>query len=137
MLESLNPLFKLLSHSPATTQKEISKLKKAFPNMPTEYVDLMQEATEIELKSRDGQYMRIWAPSGCLEMDAGYEISSRINGAIPIGDDGGGRVIFYMDGEQGHGLYYDDYGNLNRADAVFIGPSLRALLQEATGLKAF
>jgi hypothetical protein len=67
----------------------------------------------------------------------GYGISKRIAGAIPIGDDGGGRVIMYMNGKEGYGLYHVGYGDLDEEDAIFIASNLTALLEQAAGIELF
>jgi hypothetical protein len=70
-------------------------------------------------------------------MDEGYDISNRINGVIPIGDDGEGKVIFYMRGKRGDGLYHVSYGDLDAEDAVFAAPNLTAFLQHGVGMDSF
>ena len=55
-------------------------------------------------------------------------------GAIPIGDNGGGEVIFYADGSNGFGLYQVKYGNLDLEDATWIAPDLEALLYRGEGI---
>ncbi len=122
MLTSLNKEFKILARQPAATRSQLVQLNAHFPSIPREYLDLAGEATELELQHQQGQYLRIWGPDGCIEMDNGYGISQRIVGAIPIGDDGGGKVILYMDGKEGFGLYHVGYGDLDAEDAVFTAP---------------
>jgi hypothetical protein len=56
---------------------------------------------------------------------------------MPIGDDGGGQVIFYLDGQHGFGLYHVGYGNLGEEDAIWIAASLKELLCEAKGVDSF
>ena len=68
-------------------------------------------------------------------MDEGYGIQKRIPGAFPIGDNGGGHLIFYQDGEHGRGLYQVGYGDLDGADAVFVAVSLTDTLTKATGIE--
>ena len=61
-----------------------------FESLPQEYVDLVREATEIEVKHHNGQYIRVWGPMGCIEMDEGYGIRQRILDAMTEVD------IFYF-----------------------------------------
>ena len=70
-------------------------------------------------------------------MDHAYGISKRIAGAIPIGDDGGGKVIFYMNGKKGFGLYHVGYGDLDAEDATFAAPNLSALFELGAGVDTF
>lgn len=137
MLSSLDKGFRVLASQPAASSTQVSQLKGRYPSVPDEYVTLVGEATEIELQHQNGQYLRIWGPDGCVEMDNGYDISKRIAGAIPIGDDGGGKVIFYMNGKMGFGLYHVGYGDLDAEDAIFAAPSLSALLEQAVGIASF
>ena len=137
MLASLDKTLKVLASQPPASKSQVSMLQRTYPSVPDEYLKLVKEATEIELQHQGGQYVRIWGPDGCIEMDSGYNISKRIAGAIPIGDDGGGKVIFYMNGDKGFGFYHVGYGDLDAEDAVFAAPSLSAFLEHAVGLNAF
>lgn len=137
MFHSLHASFQLLAHEAAAGTAELASLEKHFGSVPQEYVDLVLAATQIELAHSSGQYIRIWAPATCIEMDDGYGIRKRLPGAIPIGDDGGGQVIFYRDGKHGFGLYHVGYGNLDPDDEVWIAPSLTALLTQAIGIQQF
>ena len=56
---------------------------------------------------------------------------------LAIGDDEGGKVIFYAEGKEGFGLYLVGFGNLDLDDAVYIAPSLEALLIEGIGAEIF
>ena len=137
MLKSLNKNFTVLASLPAATQSQLMQMSGHFPSVPDEYLDLVGEITELELQHENGQYLRIWGPDGCIEMDNGYYVSKRIAGAVPIGDDGGGKVIFYMNGREGFGLYHVGYGDLDAEDAIFTAPSLLALLEQAIGIDTF
>ena len=137
MLSSLDGSFTILASQPAASIAQVLRLKGRYPSIPDEYLTLVGEATEIELRHQGGQYLRIWGPDGCIEMGDGYDISKRIAGAIPIGDDGGGKVIFYMNGSTGFGLYHVGFGDLDAEDAIFAAPSLRALLEQSVGIESF
>lgn len=137
MLKSLHASLKILASSPPASATQISSLTAYFGAVPTEFVELVNEATEVELQHSSGQYIRIWGPAGCLEMDEAYGIRRRIPGAFPIGDDGGGQVIFYQNGNRGFGLYHIGYGNLDGNDATFIAPTLTDLLKGGVGVESF
>lgn len=137
MLASLNQRFRLLAKEKPAAATEASRLSRRFPSVPNEYIELVGEATELEVQHDNGQYLRIWGPIGCIEMDDAYGISKAIAGAIPIGDDGGGKVIFYYEGKQGFGLYHVGFGNLSSGDCVFTAPSLVDLLENAVGVNSF
>ena len=120
-----------------SSQAEINAAVTHFGSLPQEFVDLVREATEIEVQHQNGQYIRIWGPLSCIEMDEGYGVRQRIPDAIPIGDDGGGQVLFYAHGGRGYGLYYVGYGNLDRDDAIWIAATLDDLLTNSNGIESF
>lgn len=109
-------------------------MKSHFGHVPPDYLAFAAKATELELQHCSGQYIRIWGPIGCMEMDEAYGIRARIADAFPIGDDGGGQVIFYR---QGMGLYRVGFGDLDAEAARRVAPDLRSLLQECTGIDSF
>lgn len=137
MLSSLDKGFKILARQPAASSTQVAQLKGRYPSVPDEYVTLVGEATDIELQHQHGQYLRIWGPFWCMDMDDGHEISKWIPGAIPIGDDGGGKAICYMNGKKGFGLYHVGYGCLDVEEAIFVASSLSALLEQAVGIATF
>lgn len=70
-----------------------------YGELPPGYADLVRDATNIELDF-EGRYLRIWDPATCIDQDEGYEISTRMPGAVPFGDDGVGRsaAVLYRSG---------------------------------------
>jgi hypothetical protein len=133
MMEQLHDSFHILATRTGASDSDMRLLGSQFAAVPAEYLKLVREVTEIELKHKDGAYLRIWGPAGCLEMDKAYSIQRRIPGAIPIGDNGGGRVILYRPAVAGTTLHLADYGDLDRDDLVMLAPSLTELLTKATG----
>lgn len=134
MLDSIHEKFNVLDHQGAASEKELQQLTASFPHTPADYLELANEATEIEMQWDGTQYLRLWGPSGCLEMDEAYGIGNRIQGALPIGDNGGGGALLYMEGNNGWGLYKVSFGDLDREDAVWVASSLRKLLFEGEGI---
>ena len=137
MLNRISTSFKVLSKGSPATQEQVDAAVKHFGGLPQEFIDLTREATEVEIQHQGGQYLRIWGQAGCMEMDEGYGIRKRIPNALPIGDDGGGQVLFYGHGNQGEGLYHVGYGNLDLSDAIWIAATLVELLENAKGIEAF
>lgn len=137
MIKSIHSSLQILASAPPAGANEVTLLQKYFGAIPTDYLQLVSEATEIELHHANGQYLRIWGPIGCIEMDEGYGIRQRIPGAVPIGDDGGGQVIFYQRGKQGFGLYHVGYGNLDGDDAIWMAPTLTIFLTKCVGIESF
>jgi hypothetical protein len=137
MFEQLNPMFRVLASGPAAMADQVMEVELHFGHIPPDYRALFEEVTELELQHHNGQYIRIWGPLGSKEMDQGYGIRARIPDAFPIGDDGGGNVIFYHEGARGPGLYHVGYGNLSSEDAVWMAPGLPSLLEECSGIDSF
>ena len=135
-LSQIHQHFKLLQYQRRADAAEIDQLVAKYPHVPTDYLELVSDATEIEMGWQGGQYLRVWNPAGCVEMDEGYGFSERIEGAIPLGDNGGGGALVYMEGERGWGLYLVDYGNIGRSEAKWIAVSLSSLLIEGEGIES-
>lgn len=137
MLDIIDSSFKLLAKGAPATQEQINAAVEYFGSLPQEFIDLAREATEVELQHLNGQYVRIWGPLGSIDMDEGYGIRLRIPDAIPIGDDGGGHVLFFSHGKQGDGLYHVGYGNLDLDDAIWIADTLGSFVVNAKGIETF
>ena len=118
------------------SERELDDLVARYPHIPPEYVELVSDATEIELEWQGRQYLRVWNPEGCIDMDAGYGFSERIEGAIPVGDNGGGRALVYLEGERGWGLYLVGYGAIDRSEAKWVAASLSNLLGTGEGIES-
>jgi hypothetical protein len=134
MLDELNAVFTILANGPPASLEQIEVCQNRFQDVPREYVELISEVTELEIQHQNGEYVRIWGPIGAVEMDIGYNICKRIPGAIPIGDDGGGHVFIYANGISGRGLYRVGFGDLDLDDAVWIAPTLAAMLIDGVGI---
>jgi len=129
--------FRVLAAESAASRADKEALCRHFENATEEYLELIDEATNIELEHADGQYLRFWGPSLCIEMDVGYGMRKRMGNIFPIGDDGGGRVIFYGKGKNGQGLHFVGYGDLDIEDATFFSTSLEQFLRTADGIEKF
>jgi hypothetical protein len=133
MLKKLNPGFAILAHEPAATAKDVDKLVAHFGDVPADYLELVQTMTEVEFEYKTGQYLRIWSPSGCQQMDEDYEIRENLPGAFPLGDDGG-ALLYFHDGTQGPGIYIVDFGVLDTEGSTWVATSLSAILEEGSGM---
>lgn len=137
MLNRILSSWHTLASGPPAGATDVRSVQEYSGAVPADYLELVKEATEIELRHASGQYMRIWGPAGCIEMDEGYSIRRQIPGALPIGDDGGGRVILHQSGKQGFGLYHVGYGNLDGDDAIWIAANLTDFLTRCVGIESF
>lgn len=131
------PHFQLWERPPLVPPDEIAHFVAHFGEVPKEYLDVIAGGADLELRHTSGQYVRIWRPSGCVELDEANEVQKYLPGALPIGDDGGGKMIFYASGKDGLGLYLVGFGNLGIKDAVWIAPTLRSLLDDGVGIDSF
>ena len=132
--ELVGPDYRVLAHRPAADPADVRRMVRHFGSAPDDYLRLIVNGTEIELEHRSGQYVRVWGPGGCMELDEAYRIREQMPGAVPIGDDGG-RILLYFLGDRGWGLYLAGWGNLGREDAVWVGPSLERLLRHGEGIE--
>lgn len=135
MLDKLSSSYHFFGMQLPATDTDIERCRRHFSMLPSEYEELVREGTEIELEHRNGRYLRIWGPLGCIEMDEAYEITQRMPNTFPIGDCGGCDLIFEANGNRGPGIYYATYGDLDLREAVWIAPSLRSVIEQGTGIE--
>jgi len=124
-----------VSH-PAATPEAVNKLINfSSIEVPAEYIEIVQAATEIEISVRNEKYIRIWSPEGCIEMNESYNIQNFIPNSLAIGDDEGGNALLYMTGNNGFGIYLTGFGDLDADDASFVSSSLQELLIDGVGVE--
>ncbi len=128
--------FKVHSFDSASTEEELADYRRTYKEVPDEYPTLISSATEIELTHQCGAFLRIYGAAEAIEMDEGYSISENLHGAIPIGDDGNSRAVFYWHGDKGNGLYVCPYGSLFPEDTTFVASSLLSLVRDGVGVTA-
>jgi hypothetical protein len=87
MLERLHPEVRILPRAEGATKEALAALTARCPGLPESFLRLFAEATELELSYR-GICLRLYGPTGCLEMDEAYSISRSVPGAITVGDNG-------------------------------------------------
>ncbi len=125
---------KILAASPPASEADIQLARARYGELPADYVELVRYATQLEMLFDDEQYLRVWGPLGTIDQDDGYSISKRIRGAIPFGDDGGGRFLFFGVGDRGQGVYLCGYGSIAQEDAIWIATSLSELLTDPASI---
>ena len=134
ILDRLNASFSVSAKESPATKSGIERLKgfSGF-EVPSDYLDLVRVATEVEFNIEGKAHMRIWGPDGCIEMNEAYSIQQFIPQSLAIGDDEGGRAILFMSGVQGFGLYLTGFGDLDPESARYISSSLERLLVDGEG----
>lgn len=135
-LSQLHRHFNLMQYRRRATSGEIDQLVARYPHIPAEYLELSGDATELELQWQGDKYIRVWEPGGCTDMDEGYGFSKYIEGAIPVGDNGGCDALVYMEGGRGWGLYLVSYSSIERSEAKWIAASLSHLLMKGEGIES-
>jgi len=135
----LHNKFRLDVYKPASNNSDISEMKNHFKDItiPDEYIVFVSQMAEAEILVMGESYIRIWGAAGCVEMNDVYNIQKYIPNSLAIGDDEGGKVILYVSGQNGYGLYQVGFGNLDANDAEFISPSLTELLIYGVGADNF
>ncbi|MDI7662061.1 SMI1/KNR4 family protein [Cronobacter universalis] len=131
----LNKIFRLDTYTEASERKDIDALKDYFKgiSIPEDYLNFINQMSEAEILVLEEVYLRIWGAKGCLEINKEHLVQKYIPKSFAIGDDEGGQIIFYAEGNKGYGLYKVGFGNLDINDAEFIAPSLRSLLIDGVG----
>ena len=136
VLTELNEIYRIDASNNASDEREIADLI-AFSSIkvPSEYLELIREHTEVEINVQDQRYIRIWGAKGCIEMNEAYLIQKYIPDSLAIGDDEGGHAILYAEGQNGFGIYAIGFGDLDIDDMIFIAKSLKDMLISANGVE--
>ncbi|WP_377887532.1 SMI1/KNR4 family protein [Alkalihalobacillus sp. R86527] len=135
ILNNLSDSFNIDSSQIPSTEEEINKLKEFCTiNVPLDYIELIREATEIEMNVDNKMYIRIWGALGSIEMNEAYNIQQYIPASLAVGDDEGGRALIYLNGKSGYGLYLIGFGDLDIEGAEYVAPSLEELLTRNYGI---
>ena len=133
MLERLHESFSVAASEPPSPRAELEALQ-AFAaarglRVPDEYLALVRQATEVELLVEGRGCLRIWSAAGVVELNEAYGVQTAMPRALAIGDDEGGNALAYLEGSEGAGLYRFAFADPDPAEAVYLAPSLVALLQ--------
>ncbi|MBY8914852.1 SMI1/KNR4 family protein [Bacillus sp. YC2] len=136
LLNKISSRFSVDAKEAAATEEEIKALTGfSSINVPSDYLDIVSEATEVEINVAGEKYIRIWSPAGCVDMNEAYEIQDYIPNSLAVGDDEGGNALIYFEGTEGFGLYIVGFGDLDADEAVKVAPSLNDLLIQDTGIE--
>ncbi|MBO2946263.1 SMI1/KNR4 family protein [Paenibacillus sp. F411] len=135
ILDNISSMYTIDSRKSPSKEEEIKALLDfSTIDVPTEFIEINQLASDIEINVSDQMYIRIWGASGCLEMNEAYEVQKYLPNSIAIGDDEGGGALIYLEGKDGFGIYYTRFADLDIEEAVKITPSLTELLVNNVGL---
>ncbi|MBL8856414.1 MAG: SMI1/KNR4 family protein [Planctomycetaceae bacterium] len=125
-----------VSNSPST-DLELQELRNfsRIP-LPTDYVELIEQGSEIEILVDNRMYIRIWGARVCIEMNKAYSIQNCLGDSLAIGDNEGGSALVLVPSNDGirAGIYLIDFGCLDIDEGVFIAGSLSDLLINEVGV---
>lgn len=136
ILDRISNLYRIDTQQFPSKEEEIEALKKFSQiDIPKDYIEIIQFATDVEISVSDQMYFRIWGASGCIELNEAYEVQKYLPHSLAIGDDEGGGALIYLYGKDGFGLYHNRFEDLDIEEAVKIAPSLTELLVNNIGVK--
>ena len=135
ILDNISSMYTIDARKSPSKEEEIKALLDfSTINVPTEFIEIIQLASDIEINVSDQMYIRIWGASGCIEMNEAYEVQKYLPNSIAIGYDEGGGALIYLQGKDGFGIYYTRFADLDIEEAVKIAPSLTELLVNNVGV---
>ena len=123
MLEQLNSEFRLVDHKPPSlialqTLREERRISEQL-------AELYREVGEFDVEGPNPRYFRIWPAGEILEIDDAYGVSKALPGAVPIGSDGGGKLIVM----RGEAVFSVGYGALAESSLHPLAASLEEFLR--------
>lgn len=125
------------SSEPPSTPDEINSLHQySRIQIPDEFINLISQATEIELMSSDCCF-RIWGASGCIEMNQAYDIQKYIPDSLAIGDNEAGSILTYAQKNGSSALYLISLSNLDMNDAVLVSKTLNEVIFQGKNIHLF
>lgn len=144
MLTTMDRRFALRASRPPASDEDIERLR-AFAGalgaeLPADFVDLIREATEVEIAVEGRDSLRFWSPTRMLELNEAYEMPRLVPGAIAVGDIGE-DVLVLMAAARAPGVYRlvfadpDELEYLARslADLVAVKTDLGSLFRAGQG----
>jgi len=135
ILDNISSMYTIDAKKSPSKEEEIKALQDfSTIDVPTEFIEIIQLASDIEINVSDQMYIRIWGASGCIEMNEAYEVQKYLPNSIAIGDDEGGDALIYLQGKDGFGIYYTRFADFDIEEAVKIAPSLTELLVNNVGV---
>ena len=141
ILSNLYPSLKLAASEVPSTKEEIKALLGFSPiPVPPEYLQLIQQASELEigvdLGSRGYWFIRIYGAEGVIEMNKAYKVQKNLKQVLAIGDNEGGEMLVLAPHASPPGIYLNPMSCLSDMDeATFIASNLTELLVQGKNLE--
>lgn len=105
-------------------------------NIPQEYLNIVKKHSNVVIEFGEFEFVRIWGAERCVELNKAYGVQEELPESVAIADDGGDYCLIYMEGDNGYGLYYVGFGELDVVGATYVARNLRDFLVEGEGLDA-
>lgn len=138
ILSKMSKSFHLAASDIKSKDNEVDELiQYSKIDVPSEYLAIIKEKTEIEILVDNEKYIRIWGANGCIEMNDAYYIQKYIPDSLAIGDDECSNIVLYADGKNGFGVYIVPLNDLGVDKLVYIADSLEAFLVNEEGIDIF
>lgn len=131
MLEHLNPRFRITGRRPPSADG-LAALR-ARRQLSQQVIDLYEEIGEVDIKGPAPRYFRFWPPEEVLEIDSAYGVSEALHQAVPIGSDGGGKLIVIRDER----VFSVSFGALAEQSLTLLANSLAEFLKNPDPLWAW
>ncbi len=138
ILNKMSNVFRIDVSNAKSTVSEINELVQ-YSNIviPSEFLEIIGEKTELEICVNDEKYIRIWGAKGCIDMNDAYNIQKYIPNSLAIGDDECSNVVLYAYGKKGFGIYVVSFSDLDADELVYIADSLEAFFVYEKGVNIF
>lgn len=138
ILSEMGKLFELATSDAKSSDIEIDELiQYSKIDIPHEFLEIIEEKTELEILVNNKKYIRIWGANGCMEMNDAYHIQRYIPDSLAIGDDECSNAVLYANGNNGFGLYIVSFSDLGVDEMVYIADSLEAFFVNEEGIDIF
>lgn len=80
IISKLTDSYEIITNKEASTKTEIRLLKEYSKiQVPGDYIELIEQMSEIEFNVCKNKYIRIWGAMGCIEMNSAYKTGCRIH----------------------------------------------------------
>lgn len=125
MLEHLNQKYRIAVKGLPCSREKLQNLSQ-FNAIDEQLRQYFEEAGESEFEGPEGRYFRLLAPTGCFQSEQLHSAFKHLDGALPIGDDGGGNMIAM----RGSKIYSVGFGVMDFNAMILLANSLKEFLEE-------
>lgn len=134
-LNSINSDFIIEAKESASTEDEIMQLINFSQiEIPKDFLDMLCEFTEVEIKVGSKKYVRLWGALGCIDMNESYNIQTYIPESLAFADDEGGNTLIYTVGQKGFGIYLVAFNDLDINELQYVAKSVSDLFINGEGV---